>query len=377
MLRLFFHGIEQTLGPALAGVAFLVYAAALVVLALAVLLPLYARWMERLAMGYGLQQVWIMTCEHCGRTTRAAGRHCGYCDQALELPTTLKLWSGAIRKRTSIRGQTTRWAVHLAGSLLFLLLSGWLVLTLDVFNPNGSLERLFLGFGLLAWSAVGWFTSRAARLAPMGALGRMRDGALAVASIGFVSIWLFLAEEAKPVPETLIATFTAKPTAIEVGSQLLQIPSGEVVFEYLQVDHELLGYHDVIPLAFVGSNRIPVSHSPLSRAIIAHLRANPDDYAARGLTVRYRTDRHKVTSGYAYEVVERMGQLLIRRTNSGAEAGGTGLDGPRASTGTREGGGSLAAGRPGSASLITSRRGRSGSSTGRSGDRWGRARALS
>lgn len=377
MLRLFFHGIEQTLGPALSGVAFLVYAAALGVLAVAVLFPLFSRWMEYLAMGYGLQQVWIMTCGHCGRTTRAAGRHCGYCDQALELPATLKLWSGAIRKRTSIRGQTTRWTVHLAGSLLFLFLSGWLVLSLDVVNPNGSLDRLFLGLGLLAWSAVGWFTSRAFRLAPMGSLGRMRDGAMALASIGFVSVWLFLAEEAKPVPETVIATFTAKPSAIEVENRLLQIPSGEVVFEYLQVDHEVLGYHDVIPLAFVGSNRIPISHSPVARAVIGHLRANPDEYAARGLTVRYRTDRHRVTSGSTYEVVERMGQLLIRRLHAGTEAGGAVMHALRASRGTDDGAGSLAAGRPGSGSLLTSRRGRSGSSTGRFGDPWGRARALS
>ncbi len=321
MLRLFFHGIEQALGSALSEVAFLVYAAGLVVLAAAVALPLYSRWMEYLAMGYGLAQVWIMTCGHCGRTTRAAGRHCGYCDQALELPTTLKLWSGAIRKRASIRSQTTRWSAHLAGSVLFLLLSGWLVLSVDALSANGSLYRLFLGLGLLAWAAVGWFTSRAIRLAPMSALGRVRDGALAFASIGFVAVWLFLAEEAKPVPETLIATFTAKPTAIQIDGRLLQIPSGEVVFEYLQMDHEVLGYHDVIPLAFVGSNRITIPHSPVAWAVIAHLRANPDAYAARGLTVRHRSDRHKVTSGDSYEVVERVGQLLIRRVNGGGQEG--------------------------------------------------------
>lgn len=332
MLRLFFTGIEQTLGPSLSGIAVLVYAAGLGVLAVAVFLPLYSRWMEYQAMGYGLAQVWIMTCAHCGRTTRAAGRHCGYCDQALDLPATLRLWSGAVRKRPSIRSQTTRWMAHLAGSILFLLLSGWLLLSVDVLNAQGSLDRLFLGFGLLAWAAVGWFTGRAARLAPMGVLGRVRDGAFAFASVGFVAVWLFLAEEAKPVPETLIATFTAKPTAIQVDDRLLQIPSGEVVFEYLQMDHELLGYHDIIPLAFVGRNRIPIAHSPVARAIIAHLRANPDDYAARGLTVRHRSDRHKVTSGYTYEVVERVGQLLIRRVSSG-EAGRMG---------------SLAATRPGS-----------------------------
>lgn len=348
MLRLFFHGIEQALGPALSGIAFLVYATGLVVLVIAVLLPLYSRWMEYRAMGYGLQQVWIMTCAHCGRTTRAAGRHCGYCDQALELPTTLKLWSGAIRKRTSIRGQTTRWAVHLAGSILFLLLSGWLVLSLDVLNPNGSLDRLFLGFGLLAWAAVGWFTSRAARLAPMGALGRARDGALAFASIGFVALWLFLAEEAKPVPETLLATFAVKPTAIQVDEHLLQIPSGEVTFEYLQMDHELLGYHGVVPLAFVGSNRILLPRSLVTQAIIAHLRTHPDDYAARGLTVRHRSDRHKVTSGYTYEVVEREGQVLIRRTNARAEDGRGSLESQLLNAGPRKRASSLAAERPGS-----------------------------
>ncbi len=350
MLRLFFHGIEQALGPALSGVAFLVYVAGLGVLAVAVFLPLYSRWMEYVAMGYGLQQVWIMTCAQCGRTTRAAGRHCGYCDQPLDLPTTLKLWSGAIRRRPSIRSQTTRWGAHLAGSLLFLLLSGWLVFRVDVLSPHGSLDRLFLGFGLLAWAAVGWFTSRAVRLAPMGVLGRVRDGALSFASIGFVVVWLFLAEEAKPVPETLIATFTAKPAAIQVNNRLLQIPTGEVVFEYLQMDHELLGYHDIIPLAFVGSNRIPIAHSPVAQAIIAHLRANPDDYAARGLTVRYRSDRHKVSAGYTYEVVERVGQLLIRRVNSGPEEGRVGSDAfLRMSAGSGAQENSLAARRPGSA----------------------------
>ncbi len=81
---------------------------------------------------------------------------------------------------------------------------------------------------------------------------------------------------------------------------------------YLKVDHELLGIHHVIGLAFVGRERLTISRCPLKTPLINHLRDNPDAYAARGLTVRLRTDRHHVTPGQTYEVVKRRDEVLIR-----------------------------------------------------------------
>ena len=46
--------------------------------------------------------------------------------------------------------------------------------------------------------------------------------------------------------------------------------------------------------------------------VISHLRKHAAGYTARGLTVRLRTDRLRITPGQSYEVVEREGQVLMR-----------------------------------------------------------------
>lgn len=317
MLHLLFQSLEQAFGSALWSLAVGAYAGGLVALAVAGLLPLSRRWAEHLARGYGLQQVWIVTCPHCGRVTRTAGHRCGFCELSLDLPVSLRLWSGAAAVRPSLRGQRARWSFHLAGNLAFLLLSGWLLVALDVFRADGSLHRLFVGLGLMAWAAVGAFAGRALRLAPTGILSRARDGLLAGAWLGFFAVTAFLASEARPTPETLLATFRVDAGTVWVRDRPLPIPSGEVGFEYLQLDHELLDFHAVIPLALVGRSRVPLGRSLLKGPLVTHLRAHQDAYAARGLTVRLRTDRHRVTPGSDYDVVTRRGQVMIRRALRG------------------------------------------------------------
>lgn len=312
MLRLFFQGIEQTLGPSLSTVAFLIYWGGMILLAVSLLAPLLRRWMEYTARHLGIEQHWIMPCPNCNRQTVVTASSCGFCDTDLEIPGSMKFWTGATKRRPSLRVRELRWGIQLFGNILFVLFAAWLVTALGALSPEGSLDKLFFGFGLFGLAGLGWFGGRAVRVTPSGILARARDGLGALAAIGILTLSWLLAGQASPVPETVLARFSAEHGAARIGNDHLPLPGGEIGFEYLQLDHEVLGYHEVISLAFLGQQRLPTSHCPLLRPLIGHLRANPDAYAARGLTVRLRADRRAVTPGRSYEVVRSRGQVLIR-----------------------------------------------------------------
>ena len=94
-----------------------------------------------------------------------------------------------------------------------------------------------------------------------------------------------------------------------IGENQLHLPTGQIGFEYLQVDHETFGIHRIVPLAFLGGDRLPIPHGTVQTALIHHLKAHPDRYGSRGLTVRVRIDLHQTTPGKTYEIVQREGQV--------------------------------------------------------------------
>ncbi len=314
MLRRLLQGIEQALGPAaLAEVSFLIYWGGLILLVIAVFVPFLRRWMEYSARRIGLTRHWVMTCHTCGKQTVVTGPRCGYCDENLGISSMLAGWTGVTSKPPGINTQQWRWRVHLLGNLLFLVVSLWFVTSLDTITAEGQLHKLFVGVTLLAWISLGRFTGMALRLDQGGAPNRVRAGVLALLAAGVMGISLILAAEASPVPESVLARFSTDGESALIEDQRLALRGRKIGFEYLQLDHELFGYHGIIALAFVGRERLSVSEWPLKEVLVDHLREHADGYATRGLTVRHRTDHVRVSPAHTYHVVKRRGQVKIRK----------------------------------------------------------------
>lgn len=313
MLRLLFQSLEQTFGSTLSSVASLVYWGGMGALGIALIVLLCRRWMELAARNFGIHRHWVMTCRTCGRQTVVTRRYCGYCEADLKIPFSLVLWTGATRRRAHRRLRQLAWTAHLIGTLLFIVASIWLLQGLDALRPEGELQRLFLGIVFLSWTGLGWFTGDLVHLGPLGTLSRLRDGILVLASLGILTIALVLTTQAGSISETILARFSTDSQWAYVGDQRVATPGGQIEFEYLQLDHEVLGYHQVVSLAFLGTQRVPAPPFLLRQRLAQHLHKHADAYAARGLTIRLRTDRVHVTPDQSYEVVTRSGQVLIRR----------------------------------------------------------------
>ncbi len=313
MLRLLFQSLEQSLGPSLSQAAEVIYWIGVILLAGAVLVPVYRVLMEYAAARRGLEQHWVITCRNCGKLTMVRGRLCGHCDGELDIPWTLKRWASLPVRHRGKWARRLKWAGHLLGSAGFLLLSLWVATAIGALTPHGELYRLFVGFALMAWAAVGWFGGRMLRLEPRGLLTRVGDAIMALAAIGAMAMALILADAARPISERSLARFTTFQGVARIGEQLIPLTQGEVGFEYLQLDHELLGYHRIISVGFSSGERVPLPRNAIAQKIVAHLRQHAVGYTNRGLTVRLRSERILVSPNQSYEVIQRGDQVLIRR----------------------------------------------------------------
>lgn len=313
MLRLLFQSLERSLGPSLSGASHLVYWAGVAALAATALLPLWRAWVDRAAARAGLERRWVADCPQCRQTGVVRDGACGVCGAKHDVP-----WAVRWRTRGSAWLDVPAWRhlgriYHFAGVAGFLLIVFWVVTAAGVLSPGGELRRLFLGLALLALAAAGRSLGRALRLERRGVLARVGDGLQALAAVGILATTLFLAAAARPASQTLLARFTVVNGAARIGDRVVQTSGSEVGIEYLQLDHEAFGYTRIVPLAFVGAQREPLPVGRTGRWLVGHLRAHADAYAARGLTVRIRSDRHRVSPGATYEIVQVDGQVLIRR----------------------------------------------------------------
>jgi len=316
MLRLLFQSIEQSLGQSLSQISLLFYCGGLTLLVFVILVPVWRIRMQYLTARTGMEQRWVMTCGHCGRQTLVSGRKCGTCGNDLGIPWMVRLWTAFTRKNEGTFVRRLKWGVHLLGSVAFLLLSVWIVTATGSLAPQGALHRLFLGLAFAALAVFGWLGGRALGIRRHGLLARAGDAVIALAAIGAMAVALFLADSARPQREISFARFDTSANAARIGEQVLLLPEGEIGVEYLQLDQENLGYHRIIPLALSGRERISFQRNALKQWVISHLRKHAAGYTARGLTVRLRTDRLRITPGQSYEVVEREGQVLMRNAAS-------------------------------------------------------------
>jgi hypothetical protein len=316
MLRLIFQNIEQSFGPSLSPASWLFYCGGLTLLAVVVVVPIWRVWMEYQIMRTGMERHWVMTCGRCGTRTIVSSRVCGQCEEDLGIPWIVRFWTISMGSREGTIPRQVRWGGHLLGSAAFLLLSIWVVAGIGALAPQGALHRLFLGLALVALAVFGWVGGRALRIGKHGILPRVGDAFMALGAIGAMAVALFLADAARPSQEIPLARFETFTNAVQVGPRVLQLSDGEIGFEYLQLNEEHFGYHRIVPLGFSGSDRLPVERSTLTRWLVSHLRAHAAGYTARGFTVRIRTERLRIEPGQSYEVVERAGQVLIRRVTN-------------------------------------------------------------
>jgi hypothetical protein len=313
VLHLLFQSLEQVLGRTFSHVAALLYATSLVGLAVAISLPVYRLWRDQRAARAGLSQRWVMTCRQCNRLTFINAGHCDYCEADLGLPRGLKRLATTQARSQSSVVRRLRWAARAIGSMTFIGLSVWLLATLGALTPEGPMQQLLIGLSLLSWIAFGRLVARIFRVEDGSVAGRFTDGVLVLATVGALSVSTFLADAARSEHGTALLHMTAGEQTIAIDRHFLAVPDGEVRFEYLQLDHELLGYHRVIPVAVAGAERIVLTQQPLSRWVVERLERYADGRARRGLVVRRRTEHLRLSPGEAYDVIQRRGQVLIRR----------------------------------------------------------------
>jgi hypothetical protein len=317
MLRLLFQGLENFLGPSLAQVSLVLYWGGLILLAYVAFQFFWWSWLYFASERVGLRQTWTVDCPSCRRTVPVKGATCSRCGKSLRIPLPLRLRA---RDREWLHGPLT-WRLGLAyqivGAFLFLFFSLQVAIQTGALSESeGALHRLFLGSGMLVLAALGRLSGRVLRFGRRGVVRRAGDGLQALAALGVLAVILFLAGAARPRVDTTLARFTISGKTDQGEKRLLPDSNGQVGFEYMQLDHDILGYRRIVPLALVGRERVTISMGTLSRWLVEHFRRYAEAYGARGFTIRVRTDWQAVAAGASYEVVETEGQVFIRSRGS-------------------------------------------------------------
>jgi hypothetical protein len=313
MLRSLFQAIEQSLGPSLGTVATTVYWSSIVLLAHRIFSPVFRLRMEMISARLKMEESVVMECPYCHRETVVHDAQCAFCRKSLELPVTMRAWHFFRLRRQPMWWRWTRWTWDSLGLAAFVALTVAGFIALHAWTPAGPLQKLFIGLALMCWVAISWLVARVLHLGGGGPIARLRDTVFAFAVAGMLAVSLLFAAESKPVEETVMWRIPVGEGAIaRIDNQALALPQGMIGFEYLQVDHELLGYHRVIPLAFLGSERLEIKHAGIEKWFLDNLRKRGQGYSERGLSVRSRVEQFVVVPNQSYEVVERDKQVYFR-----------------------------------------------------------------
>jgi hypothetical protein len=181
-----------------------------------------------------------------------------------------------------------------------------------VIGVEGSLPQLFVGLALLAWAAFGRFAARIVRLDGGGVSGRLTEvGLAAVAFLVFMGS-AFLADASRVQDGAHLVRVRSADGAVQIGEQGLAAPDGAVRFEYLQLDHRVLGYRRIIPLALHGQGRLSLLNNDVEQWIANELVALADGRTRRGLLIRLRTEHLRLAPGHSYDLLHRDGQVVLQ-----------------------------------------------------------------
>ena len=313
MMRSLFLFIEQSLGPSLATVSAFVYWAAIILLAHRILAPALRLRMDMAAASLRMEERMVMECPHCHRETVVADSQCAFCRQSLATPWDLRVWHFMRLWHQPIWFRWTRWGWDIIGLVVFIALTVAGFVGLSAWTWNGPLQQLFLGVAIFCWVAIGWMIGRVLNIGPGGPIARLRDLVFSFAAAGMLVIAVFFAVESTPVSETVMWRIPIGEGGIaKIEDRALLLPQGMISFEYLQVDHDLIGYHRVIPIAFLGNERLEVKHDRMEKWFLDNLWKHMHGYSERGLSVRSRVEQFLVVPNQEYEVVEREKQVYFR-----------------------------------------------------------------
>ena len=207
----------------------------------------------------------------------------------------------------------TRWGWDIIGLVVFIALTVAGFVGLSAWTWNGPLQQLFLGLAIFCWVAIGWMIGRVLNIGPGGPIARLRDLVFSFAAAGMLVFAVFFAVESTQVTETVMWRIPIGEGGIaKIEDRALLLPQGMISFEYLQVDHDLIGYHRVIPIAFLGNERLEVKHDRMEKWFLDNLWKYMQGYSERGLSVRSRVEQFLVVPNQEYEVVEREKQVYFR-----------------------------------------------------------------
>jgi hypothetical protein len=313
MLRSLFQAIEQSLGSSLDTVATVVYWAGILLLVHRVFASVFRLRMEMVAAQMKMEESVVMECPYCHRETVVHDAQCAFCRKSLELPFTMRAWHFIRLRHQPMWWRWTRWACDSLGITAFVALTVAGVIALHAWAPAGPLQKLFIGVALACWVAISWLVARVLDLGGGGPIARLRDTVFAFAVAGVLALSLLLTAESRPVVETVMWRIPVGEGGIaRIDEQVLPLPQGMIGFEYLQVDHDLLGYHRIIPLAFLGNERLELKHGKVENWFLDNLWKHMLGYTERGLSVRSRVEQFMVVPNQSYEVVERDKQVYFR-----------------------------------------------------------------
>ncbi|HEY5929427.1 MAG TPA: hypothetical protein VIU02_03875 [Burkholderiales bacterium] len=313
MLRSLFQAIEQSLGPSLATVSTVVYWAAILLLIHRIVSPIVRLRMEMVAVKLKVAESIMMECPYCRRETIVHDSQCSFCRKSIGLPLSLRAWHFLKLRRHPKWFSWTCWGWDIAGLAVFIAITLAGMIALKPWALSGPLQQLFIGIAILCWVGLGWSVARILDISTNGPIARLRDLVFSFAITGVMAVSLFLAVESRPMEEEVMWRIPVGEGGIaRIEEQALPLPQGMIGFEYLQVDHELLGYHRVIPLAFLGNERLEVKHDGVEKWFLDNLWKHMHGYTERGLSVRSRVEQFLVVPNQNYEIVERDKQVYFR-----------------------------------------------------------------
>ena len=313
MLRSLFQAIEQSLGPSLATVSAVVFWAATLLLLHRIVAPIVRLRMEMVGARLKVAESLMMECPYCHRETIVHDNQCSFCRKSIGLPFSLRAWHFLKLRRQPKWFRWACWSWDILGLALFLGITLAGMIAIKPWALSGPLQQLFVGIAILCWAGLGWTVARILDISTHGPIARLRDLVFSFAITGVLAVSLFLAIESRPVEEAVLWSIPVGEGGIaKIEDQALPLPQGMIGFEYLQVDHELLGYHRVIPLAFLGNERLEVKHGGIEKWFLDNLWKHMHGYTERGLSVRSRVEQFLVVPNQNYEIVEREKQVYFR-----------------------------------------------------------------
>jgi len=313
MLALLLQTIENTLGPSLGVAATAAFWAGILIVAYLVAAPIARIALDFSAARVGLARHWVMQCPTCKRTAVVSGAQCEHCGKPLGIPWHVRLHNFFTPEIEPDWWRYLRWFWAGTGVAVFTIITLAVMIRSGAWNPQTNVEKFLVGLALMAWAGLAWLVSRVAGLNTGGPVSRLRDAVFALATAAALSALVTLAAAARPVPETILARVTVQGQVAQVEGQSIPLVGYLFGFEYLQLDHELLGYQKVIPLAVIGSSSVPLVRSRWTRKIVDHFWEHANGYTTRGLSVRRRTEQVLVNEPGIYDVVLQGREITIVR----------------------------------------------------------------